>query len=164
MTVAAPPEPRWATVAEAAAYTRMSPRTIRRWISQERLPAERVGPRRLRVDLNEVDKLRKPIQHTEQELAELPPKNRLAATPTPAYSVLAWKGTQATPTRLGYADPIDALTGAVEYLKAGYQVRLSDTCVEWYGHQPIPDPVFLSAAGANGQAAAFTGPPRIGGA
>jgi hypothetical protein len=80
-----------------------------------------------------------------------------------AYSVLAWKGQQTTPSRLGYADPIVALTEAVEYLKAGYQVRLTDSCVEWYAHQPVPDPIFRSAATANGQAAAFTGPPRIGG-
>jgi hypothetical protein len=92
----------------------------------------------------------------------MPPRKKAKSDqPAAAYSVLAWKGTQATPSRFGYTDPITALTNAVEYLKAGYQVRLSDTAVEWYQHQPVPDPVFRSAATANGQAAAFTGPPRI---
>ena len=55
------PGPRWASVAEAATYSGMSQRTIRRWVSQRRLPASRVGPRRIEIDLNELDKLRRPI-------------------------------------------------------------------------------------------------------
>jgi excisionase family DNA binding protein len=55
------PAPRWVSVAEAAAYTGLSERTIRRWIEQRRLPATRVGPRRIEIDLNELDKLRRPI-------------------------------------------------------------------------------------------------------
>jgi hypothetical protein len=77
------------------------------------------------------------------------------------YSVLAWKGSQKTPSRFGYTDALDALTGAVEYLKAGYQVRLTDSCVEWFEHQPVPDAALHEAVSANGQAAAFTGPPQI---
>jgi len=59
-----PPEPRWATVAEAAIYAGMSERTIRRWISQERLTGHRIGPRRIQVDLNDVDALRTEIDPT----------------------------------------------------------------------------------------------------
>jgi excisionase family DNA binding protein len=61
----ASPEPRWATVKEAANHIGLSVRTIRRYISTGRLDANRLGPRRLEVDLNEVDKLRKPIEHEE---------------------------------------------------------------------------------------------------
>jgi hypothetical protein len=53
------------------------------------------------------------------------------------------------------------LTVAVEYLKAGYQVRLSDGTVAWFAALPRPDEEFGAAAEANGQAAALTGPPRI---
>jgi excisionase family DNA binding protein len=58
-------------VAEAAAYARCSERTIRRWISQRRLPVNRyrVGPRRIEIDLNEVDKLRSPIGDDPEEEA-----------------------------------------------------------------------------------------------
>jgi excisionase family DNA binding protein len=50
-------------VAEAAAYARCSERTVRRWIHERKLPVNRyrVGPRRIEIDLNEVDKLRRPI-------------------------------------------------------------------------------------------------------
>lgn len=50
--------PRWATVAEAAAYAHMSARTIWRWIADDRLEAHRMGPRKLQVDLNRLDDLR----------------------------------------------------------------------------------------------------------
>ena len=56
------PEPRWATIAEAAEYSHVPEATLRRWIAEERLPADRVGPRKLQVDLNEVDKLRTPAR------------------------------------------------------------------------------------------------------
>jgi excisionase family DNA binding protein len=59
-----PPEPRWASVAEAAIHAGMSERTIRRWISQRRLTGHRLGPRRIQVDLNDVDALRTEIDPT----------------------------------------------------------------------------------------------------
>jgi hypothetical protein len=88
------------------------------------------------------------------------PKAAKASQQAP-YSVLVWKGAQKVPTRLAYADALAALTGAVEYLKAGYQVRLTDSCVEWFAHQPLPDVLFLDAATRDGQAAAFSGPPQL---
>jgi excisionase family DNA binding protein len=59
MTEAA--EPRWATLAEASEYSHVPEGTLRRWIAEKRLPADRVGPRKIQVDLNELDKLRTPI-------------------------------------------------------------------------------------------------------
>ena len=67
MASSQPEPPRWATVAEAAVYARCSQRTIRRWVSQRRLPANRVGPRRIEIDLNELDKLRRPIGDAEED-------------------------------------------------------------------------------------------------
>ena len=87
--------------------------------------------------------------------------NKAKVSQQAAYSVLAWKGAQKTPSRFGYDDPLDALTGAVEYLKAGYQVRLTDSAVQWFEHQPVPDAALHEAVSVDGQAAAFTGPPQI---
>lgn len=56
-----PAEPRWATIKEAAEYTGFSDRTMRRWVHDGRLGAKRMGPRRIQVDLNELDRLRKPV-------------------------------------------------------------------------------------------------------
>ena len=46
---------RLATLSGAAQYAECNPRTIRRYIAAGRLTGYRMGPRLLRVDLNEVD-------------------------------------------------------------------------------------------------------------
>jgi excisionase family DNA binding protein len=56
-----PRSPRWATLAEAAIYSRVPRSTLRRWIAQGLLPANRLGPRRIQVDLNDLDAMRQPI-------------------------------------------------------------------------------------------------------
>ena len=64
------PAPRWATVAEAHAYSGIPTGTLRRWIANGTLPATKVGPRRIQVDLNLLDGLRRPRpvpNTTEQE-------------------------------------------------------------------------------------------------
>lgn len=61
------PVPRWRTIAEASADSGIPEGTLRRWINERRLPAERVGPRRLRVDLNELDKMRTPAVEPDDE-------------------------------------------------------------------------------------------------
>lgn len=48
-------------LAQAAKYADVSTRTLRRYIGQGRLTGYRVGPRLLKVDLNEIDRLAKPI-------------------------------------------------------------------------------------------------------
>jgi excisionase family DNA binding protein len=67
MASSQPVPPRWASVAEAAVDARLSQRTIRRWVTQRKLPATRVGPRRIEIDLNELDKLRRPIGDAEED-------------------------------------------------------------------------------------------------
>jgi excisionase family DNA binding protein len=52
---------RLASLAEAADYSRTSQKTIRRRISDGSLAGYRMGPRLLRVDLDELDALLRPI-------------------------------------------------------------------------------------------------------
>ena len=60
-----PAEPRWATIKQAADYAGCSERTMRRWAHDGRLEAKRMGPRRIQVDLNLIDQLRKPVTETD---------------------------------------------------------------------------------------------------
>jgi hypothetical protein len=83
--------------------------------------------------------------------------------PIDQYAAIVWRVTDPKPTKLWFPHPVDALTTAVEYLKAGWQVRLSDGTVRYFAELPRPDPAFVDAARANGQAAALTGPPDLGG-
>ena len=48
------------SLADAAARTAVSTRTLRRWIAEGRLQAYRVGPRLVRLDPESVDRLMKP--------------------------------------------------------------------------------------------------------
>lgn len=52
---------RWLTLAEAAAYTGFSTKTLRRRISDGSLTGYRAGPREIRVDVDELDALFRPI-------------------------------------------------------------------------------------------------------
>lgn len=55
---AAPYRPdRFASISEGAEYADVSTRTIRRWIAEGRLPGYRVGPRLLKIDLADLDRL-----------------------------------------------------------------------------------------------------------
>jgi excisionase family DNA binding protein len=52
---------RLASIADAGAYAGVHPRTIRRRISDGALTGYRMGPRLIRVDLDELDELLRPI-------------------------------------------------------------------------------------------------------
>jgi excisionase family DNA binding protein len=39
----------------------VSPRTVRRWIAEGRITGHRVGPRLIKVDLNECDAIMRPV-------------------------------------------------------------------------------------------------------
>lgn len=54
-------EPRWGTVNQAAAEWGEPPTTVRRWASQDRIPARRIG-RKYQVDLNALDRAREPAR------------------------------------------------------------------------------------------------------
>lgn len=56
---------RWASLSEAADYLGTSERSIRRYVSAGRLRGYRVGPRLIKLDLNEVDALLAPIPTTQ---------------------------------------------------------------------------------------------------
>lgn len=49
--------PRYVPLNEAADYATLSERTIRRYITQGLLTGYRIGPRQIRIDLNELDAL-----------------------------------------------------------------------------------------------------------
>jgi excisionase family DNA binding protein len=51
-----------ARMPEAAEYAHVSQGTVRRWIRNGRLPAHRVGPMLLLVDLDDIDRLIKPVE------------------------------------------------------------------------------------------------------
>ncbi|MEV8239459.1 excisionase family DNA-binding protein [Microbacterium testaceum] len=62
--------PRWGSVAEAAAEHGVGASSVRRWIGEGRIRAERVGPRRFRVDLDSL---------TEETSPGLPTPTQLVA-------------------------------------------------------------------------------------
>jgi excisionase family DNA binding protein len=63
MASAANPEPRpKLTVAGAAERVPCSQRTIRNWITAGLLPAEKVGPRMIRIDPRDLDRLTVPAR------------------------------------------------------------------------------------------------------
>lgn len=45
------------SIGDAANHVGVNPRTIRRWISEGRLPAYRTGPRLVRIKLDDLDNL-----------------------------------------------------------------------------------------------------------
>jgi excisionase family DNA binding protein len=51
-----------ARIPEAAAYAHVSGGTVRRWIRTGKLPAHRVGPLLLVVNLDDLDRLIKPVE------------------------------------------------------------------------------------------------------
>jgi|GEM_PF-5664238 len=54
-------EPPFYTVAEAAHVLDVSPATIWRWIEARKLPAYRVGPRRIRIRKEDLDRVIEPV-------------------------------------------------------------------------------------------------------
>lgn len=56
-----PTKRRLESVAVAADYADVGTRTIRRWISNGLITGYRVGPRLVKIDLNELDQIIRPI-------------------------------------------------------------------------------------------------------
>lgn len=50
-----------ASIADGADYYQVSTRTIRRYVAQGLLPAYRIGPRLVRIDLDDLDRLARRI-------------------------------------------------------------------------------------------------------
>lgn len=53
------------TVKSVAAKRNVSTKTVRRWISDGLIYAERVGPRLIRIDMNSLDNIGRPLQYIE---------------------------------------------------------------------------------------------------
>jgi excisionase family DNA binding protein len=62
--LAAVPGPRWASLHEAADYAGVHYSTMRRWVAAGRPPGSRLGPRKIQVDLNDLDRMRCPVTTT----------------------------------------------------------------------------------------------------
>ena len=60
-TIPAIDERRLVSLEKAAAFLDTSPRTVRRAIAEGRLTGYRFGPRLLRVELNDIDAMLRPI-------------------------------------------------------------------------------------------------------
>ena len=59
---------RLASIEAAANYLSVNPRTIRRYIAAGRLQGYRAGNRLIRVDLNEVDAMLRPVPTTDGDV------------------------------------------------------------------------------------------------
>jgi excisionase family DNA binding protein len=57
------PAPRYVLFNEAAAYAGVPVKTLRDWVRKGVVPAWRIGPRLLQVDLNDIDRIRRRV-HT----------------------------------------------------------------------------------------------------
>ena len=57
--------PEWGTIKDAADRKKVSTKTIRRYITDGLIEAERFGPRLIRVNLNSLDALGRPLQYRE---------------------------------------------------------------------------------------------------
>ena len=57
------------SVQEAAAHLGVKPRSVRRYIASGRLPAYRVGPRMIRVNIADLDLLIQPVAPTGGDVA-----------------------------------------------------------------------------------------------
>lgn len=55
------PGRRLVSIPEAAEYFDVNPKTVRRWIAKGRLSAYRLGPRLIKVDLEQLDGMLQPI-------------------------------------------------------------------------------------------------------
>lgn len=61
MTRARTPHPEMISVTEAAERLGVNYRTIRRWIAAGRIDAVRVGPRLLKIDAAQLDRVMSPV-------------------------------------------------------------------------------------------------------
>ena len=57
------PVQQWVTIAQSAERKKLSTKTIRRYISQGLIEAERVGPRLIRVNLASLENLGRSLQY-----------------------------------------------------------------------------------------------------
>lgn len=61
VSVSQSPERRYVSINDAAEYVDAHHQTIRRWIAEGRITGYRLGPRMIRVDLDELDAMMRPL-------------------------------------------------------------------------------------------------------
>ena len=52
---------RLVSINQAAEYANVHPITVRRWVSASRLPAFRIGPRLLKIDMADLEAMLRPV-------------------------------------------------------------------------------------------------------
>jgi excisionase family DNA binding protein len=62
MSQAVHPDRRWMSLSEAANYTGLSTKTLRRRIEDGTLTGYRAGPREIRLDRNDIDAMFEPVE------------------------------------------------------------------------------------------------------
>ncbi|MGI8869946.1 MAG: helix-turn-helix domain-containing protein [Mycobacteriales bacterium] len=55
------PDSGFVPIVAVAEHYGVTPMTVRRWIAAGYLPARRVGPRNIRVDVRDIDKISRPV-------------------------------------------------------------------------------------------------------
>jgi excisionase family DNA binding protein len=86
----------WMTPAEAAREVGLTPHAIRAWIARGELPAERTGPRRLRIRRSDLEQLLRAVRQShgparsEAEQADI---SVLQRPPTPGARLIEMQGT-----------------------------------------------------------------------
>jgi excisionase family DNA binding protein len=60
-----PTEPRFVSFKEACDYAGIPKGTMRDWVRRGLLPAYRIGPRLLQIDLNDIDRMRRRVPTAE---------------------------------------------------------------------------------------------------
>ena len=63
------------TISAAAEYADVHPVTLRRWVAAGRLPAYRVGPRLLKIDLDDLESIIRPIRSQAADLQNHSPRS-----------------------------------------------------------------------------------------
>lgn len=51
----------WVSIKEAALILSVDPMTIQRWIASDELPARRFGPKIIRIDFNDLERMGTPV-------------------------------------------------------------------------------------------------------
>jgi excisionase family DNA binding protein len=62
--------PRWASFSAAAEYAGIPAKTLRDWVRKGRIPAYRIGPRLLQIDLDDVDAMRRRVPTVHDRAAD----------------------------------------------------------------------------------------------
>lgn len=136
MTEPQQPEPDdpWLTLAEIADELRLSPATVRLWVSQGKLGATRAGRRKLLVRRSDLNRMLEASQRSARETKPMPPHRRPLA-PLRPVRLRTWSAGAVARAK---ADPEEMRAAALEMQQAA---AAWDTAIDASENAP-PDPGF----------------------